>query len=36
MTGKAMGAVGLRLVTDPAMRKKAQEEHAQWLKKYNE
>lgn len=36
LTGKVMGAIGLRLVMDPEVRKKAEEEHARWLKRYNE
>ncbi|MEI9475702.1 MAG: peptidase dimerization domain-containing protein [Deltaproteobacteria bacterium] len=36
LTGKVMGAIGLRLVMDPEVRKKAEEEHAGWLKRYNE
>lgn len=36
LTSKVMGAVALRIATDDEIRKKAKEEHAMWLKKYNE
>lgn len=36
LTSKVMGAIALRLVMDPEMRKKAKAEHAKLLEKYNE
>ncbi len=36
LTSKVMGAVALRLVVDPELRRKAKAEHAAWLEKYNE
>jgi len=36
LTGRVMGAVGLRLALDPELRKKAKDEFDSWLKKYNE
>ena len=36
LTGRVMGAVGLRLALDPELRKKANDEFDSWLKKYNE
>ena len=35
LTGKAMGATGLRLAVDPEMQKKVKAEFDMWLKKYN-
>jgi hypothetical protein len=36
LTSKVMGAVALRLVVDPELRKKAKAEHSSWVVKYNE
>lgn len=36
LTGKVMGATGLRLALDPEMQKKIKAEFDMWLKKYNE
>jgi hypothetical protein len=36
LTAKVMAAVGLRLFMDEELRKKAKEEHAEWLKKYRQ
>jgi len=36
LTGKVMGATGLRLVLDPEMQKKVRAEFDSWLKKYNQ
>lgn len=36
LTSKVMGAIGLRLLMDADMRNKITEEHAMWVKKYNE
>lgn len=36
LTAKVMAATHLRLLLDPALRKKVKEEHAMWVKKYNE
>ena len=36
LTSKVMGAVALRLAMDAEIRQRAKEEHAMWLKKYNQ
>jgi metal-dependent amidase/aminoacylase/carboxypeptidase family protein len=36
LTSKVMAAVGLRLILDEKIRKKAKLEHAEWLKKYTQ
>ena len=36
LTSKVMAAVGLRLVMDEALRKKAKAEHTEWLSKYEQ
>jgi hypothetical protein len=36
LTSKVISAVGLRLVLDEELRKKAKSEHAEWLRKYKQ